>query len=198
MSEPKRNPNWTEAELILALDTYFSIVGPDEKISSNSPGIIRTSEILNALDIHPYKKRNNKFRDPAGVKRRFGYFQKLDAGEDIEGRDAYKRVWDRYCNNITELHDDAKDISKGIYIAAIEISSDSNNTIDRDISHIKSDVTLTETEKRILISARRGQGKFRKDLLSYWGACALSGCTEQTLLKASHIKPWSKSTNREL
>lgn len=54
---------------------------------------------------------------------------------------------------------------------------------------------LTETEKKALVLARRGQGQFRDDLIELWGRCAITGCRDTRLLRASHLKPWRKSTN---
>lgn len=55
-----------------------------------------------------------------------------------------------------------------------------------------------ETEKEQLGKARVGQGKFRSDLIKFWGgACAVSGADRERLLRASHIKPWSGSNNIE-
>jgi len=34
-------------------------------------------------------------------------------------------------------------------------------------------------------------------LLSYWGNCAVTGASDPALLLASHIKPWSKSSDIE-
>jgi hypothetical protein len=56
---------------------------------------------------------------------------------------------------------------------------------------------LTSTEKDALVKSRRGQGKFREAVLSFWGNCAVSDCCELTLLRASHIKPWKDSANAE-
>lgn len=53
------------------------------------------------------------------------------------------------------------------------------------------------TTRTALIEARIGQGKFRDDLLFYWGGCALTGCSVSTALTASHIKPWRDSSNQE-
>jgi putative restriction endonuclease len=47
------------------------------------------------------------------------------------------------------------------------------------------------------VSARIGQGKFRLDLVEYWGKCAVTGYSDITMLVASHIKPWSESTPAE-
>jgi putative restriction endonuclease len=50
------------------------------------------------------------------------------------------------------------------------------------------------TEKLRWVSARVGQGKFRLDLVEYWGRCAVTGYPDVTMLIASHVKPWSIST----
>ena len=56
---------------------------------------------------------------------------------------------------------------------------------------------LPETERQTLIQSRVGQGVFRDRLISYWKVCAVTGVNCVQLLKASHIKPWSRSTNIE-
>lgn len=48
------------------------------------------------------------------------------------------------------------------------------------------------------INARRGQGQFREDLIRVWGgACAVTGIDCSEILRASHIKPWTKSTGKQ-
>ena len=56
---------------------------------------------------------------------------------------------------------------------------------------------LPETERQSIVLSRVGQGIFRAQLVSYWKACAVTGADCTPLLKASHVKPWSKSDNRE-
>ena len=56
---------------------------------------------------------------------------------------------------------------------------------------------LNETERQAVIQSRIGQGKFRTDLINYWNGCAVTGCKRFDILRASHIKPWSKATNEE-
>ena len=51
-------------------------------------------------------------------------------------------------------------------------------------------VELPPKGKEAIIQARIGQGPFRKAVLDYWSSCSVTGCTEQKLLEASHIKPW--------
>ncbi|WP_247648220.1 HNH endonuclease [Pantoea sp. Acro-807] len=66
-----------------------------------------------------------------------------------------------------------------------------------DIEKIVSDVTLPETSKEQLIEARLGQGKFRQQLIRMYSKCIITGIDVEQLLRASHIKPWSKSNNTE-
>jgi putative restriction endonuclease len=56
---------------------------------------------------------------------------------------------------------------------------------------------LPDTEVERIVSSRRGQGKYRKDLILIWGKCSVTGCEQLDLLKASHIKPWRDSNNFE-
>ena len=54
-----------------------------------------------------------------------------------------------------------------------------------------------ETTKTQLITARLGQGKFRKDVLKECIKCPITKVDQSNLLIASHIKPWVKSDNIE-
>ena len=57
---------------------------------------------------------------------------------------------------------------------------------------------LPKTQREAVIQARRGQGKFRNELLEYWGsACSVTKMSKPDLLRASHIKPWVDSDNSE-
>ena len=69
-----------------------------------------------------------------------------------------------------------------------------SNLVD-DIEAIKKDSTISE--KELLTFARIGQGKYRKDLIELWEKCSVSECNMTDLLIASHIKPWSESSNEE-
>lgn len=57
---------------------------------------------------------------------------------------------------------------------------------------------LPETEREAIVLARLGQGRFRDQLMATWDACcAVTGIGIPALLRASHIKPWRLSDNRE-
>jgi putative restriction endonuclease len=55
---------------------------------------------------------------------------------------------------------------------------------------------LGETEKKGVTTSRRGQGKFKKNVMRRGPRCRVTGVSEPHLI-ASHIKPWSVSTNEE-
>lgn len=56
---------------------------------------------------------------------------------------------------------------------------------------------IKETVAEVQILARKGQGRFRNDVLAWCPSCPVSGVEDRRLLIASHIKPWSKSSNDE-
>jgi hypothetical protein len=57
---------------------------------------------------------------------------------------------------------------------------------------------LEETEKKALIDARRGQGRFRQGVSFVEPACRFTGVSNPALLVASHIQPWHRChTNGE-
>jgi predicted restriction endonuclease len=62
---------------------------------------------------------------------------------------------------------------------------------------IMNDPNLAQTVKEAIILARRGQGRFRKNVLHVESKCCLTGVTDPNHLIASHIKPWKVSTNDE-
>jgi hypothetical protein len=58
--------------------------------------------------------------------------------------------------------------------------------------------TLSATERDASVRQRIGQNLFREGLITLWnGRCAISGLDVPELLRASHAKPWSVSTDAE-
>lgn len=75
------------------------------------------------------------------------------------------------------------------------ISSEASDVAELMARH---DLQQRPTYRRALIDARLGQGKFRRQLLAKWGnACAVTGSSVQEALRASHMKPWAISTDRQ-
>ena len=70
--------------------------------------------------------------------------------------------------------------------------------VEVDIEAVQKDILIDATTRAALIDARRGQGAFRRKLLHRWrDACAATGIAVPELLRASHTKPWRRSTNSE-
>jgi predicted restriction endonuclease len=66
---------------------------------------------------------------------------------------------------------------------------------DRIERIIKLDTNLPDTEKEAQVKARKGQGRFREDVLNLHKNCPFTGITNPSFLKAGHIKPWAKCDN---
>lgn len=65
-----------------------------------------------------------------------------------------------------------------------------------DINEVVTDKIITQREQFIKI--RIGQSAYRKELIAkYNGQCIVTGIDHKTLLIASHIKPWSVSSDNE-
>jgi hypothetical protein len=74
------------------------------------------------------------------------------------------------------------------------VDDEQAEALDEGFSHS----TRDKTERRALIQSRIGQGDFREGLMKLWGGrCAVTGLDLPVLLRASHIKPWRDSDNRE-
>jgi len=55
-----------------------------------------------------------------------------------------------------------------------------------------------QPQRETVVQSRIGQNLFRKRLIRYWSSeCAVTGCSARSLLRASHTKPWRKSTRHE-
>lgn len=69
--------------------------------------------------------------------------------------------------------------------------------IDDIETHKEEYRSLGNTEKDSIIKSRIGQGVFRDGVVELWGSCAVTGLSNLSLLRASHIKPWRDSSNQE-
>jgi len=84
-------------------------------------------------------------------------------------------------------------VGREIADVARNVGGDENSVsaIDNAVENgIRNNTEIDETEKQAVISARRGQGRFRQNLETIEQKCRVTGVTDQRLLMASHIKPW--------
>jgi len=66
-----------------------------------------------------------------------------------------------------------------------------------EIEELYEDPNLSDTEKEVLSKARIGQGGFRSRLIDRDKKCLMCGIRNESLLRASHIKPWKDSSGKE-
>lgn len=154
-----------------------------------------------------YLKKNNKNDSKAVYKEPLVIHNKFQSVLEISDKKPYHN--NQLKGFPKRLHNGLNPITYGLaidirnYNHLIEVLehlkiSSSFDDINYDLSLIENDDLIKETTKKLLINARIGQGKFRKDLLKYWEhKCAVTGLLITSLLKASHIKPWKNSNNDE-
>lgn len=65
------------------------------------------------------------------------------------------------------------------------------------IENVENEAPIDGKEREVYIKARVNQGIFKDRLLKRYSKCCICGVHDQSLLVASHIKPWSKSEANE-
>ena len=107
-------------------------------------------------------------------------------------------------NDVPEFHD----WSHSIFTSFCDWLYKNNRDIDGNF--LRSEARITKTsiiteiddlnlkgeEKDAIVKIRVNQGVFRNKLLQRYGACCICGISNQSLLTASHIKPWAVSNPR--
>ena len=132
------------------------------------------------------------------------YFDKSFEYLGVEFKTAYKCSWENYIGFIAVISD-VKALLGDVVSAEVTLLDAHSfvwmlsNQLEDDgkLPDVSDYLSLSETERKTLVNARIGQGQFRKWLIEYWNRCAITGCENLSLLKASHIKPWAKSNNKE-
>lgn len=66
-----------------------------------------------------------------------------------------------------------------------------------EVRKIQSAISIPETERRALVKARIGQGRFKESVYAYEKQCRITRVANPVHLVASHIKPWRESSNDE-
>lgn len=90
---------------------------------------------------------------------------------------------------------DLKEIEiEGLAEREIEVADE---TTYKEDARIRARTDIGPTEIRALCLARRGQGLFKKEVAHFEKSCRLTGVTDMRHLRASHVKPWSRSDDAE-
>jgi hypothetical protein len=66
-----------------------------------------------------------------------------------------------------------------------------------EMSRVREDPEIPETQRQAVVLARRGQGVFKQRVMQIESACRITGVNREEHLRASHCKPWRDSTNEE-
>ena len=103
---------------------------------------------------------------------------------------------------LTPIFQERDTVGKGMYSAALKLyveyrRSECSEELEKDIEAIIADDSIAQTEKTTFINTRLGQGRYRRELIGRWAACALTGFKDTRFLVASHIKPWKAADNKE-
>lgn len=73
-------------------------------------------------------------------------------------------------------------------------------SVAREVSGDEAEAAIAsdkQTDREALIKARIGQGAYRRNVFRYESACRITGVTDPTLLRASHMKPWALCDSSE-
>lgn len=161
---------------MLALKLYFTT--PFGKIHSKNPTIINLA--------------NKISRSPGAVALKMSNFAALDPTIDRKGMGNYSKsdavLWEEFFENPAQFLDRLE----GLDVDELTYSSHVDDNYSDDKHKVGEDVP-------ILTTRRRNQNFFRATILAaYNGKCAMTKISQQDLLIASHILPWSKFENERL
>lgn len=70
-------------------------------------------------------------------------------------------------------------------------------TEDKEEKRISRAYVNKPTQRKALINARSGQGRYRSELIKKEKRCRITGISDKAFLVASHIKPWAISNDKE-
>jgi hypothetical protein len=83
----------------------------------------------------------------------------------------------------------------------IDLLVDIEKAIERPVDELEHKIVertdIGDVERVQLLRSRRGQGVFKRNVMLHEQACRVTSITDIRHLRASHIKPWSISDDRE-
>lgn len=83
---------------------------------------------------------------------------------------------------------DAEIIMQEVLLSAVSVVTNKKEKVN---------VIPTKAERETIVKQRIGQGTFRKKLIARSHVCQICGLSHESLLRASHIKPWATSNINE-
>lgn len=173
---------WTREETIIVFYLYCQIPFKDSKKSH--PEVRRFAKLID--------------RTPSSVNMKIGNFGSFDPELKRRGITGLqnasrldKEIWDEFHDNWQALIDESQRL---IAEREAEIESAPDVITPDTEEHAQ----MRGKERLAVRKIRENQPFFRKAILSaYKSACCITGIDIETLLVASHIKPWAESDSTE-
>ncbi len=170
---------WTREELILAINLYCKL--PFGKLHRSNPKIIHLAKLISRTPSSvAYKLVNFASLDPSlkarGIKGAINV-SKLD-----------RSIWEEFYNNWGDLPYESEKLLSKIEEKSIE-----------KLNHINMKDLPRGIMREQVVKVRVNQSFFRSSILaSYNNTCCITGITQNELLVASHIRPWSEDEKNRL
>ena len=168
--------NWTREEEIIVFNLYCKI--PFQRSSKNHPDVIKIANIIG--------------RSPSAVNMKIGNFGSFDETLKKQGIVGLtnasrldKELWYEFNGRWDELAFESE------RLIALRLGK------DIEAEQEESSIPLGAV-REVTVKQRVNQSFFRKAVLTaYNSACCITGLSNSQLLIASHIKPWSASSEVE-
>lgn len=118
------------------------------------------------------------------------HFPRINPDDFVKVLEAINKVGDGIADDLGEMENDYSHVHGS--------TDELGNTLVEDLDEINNQEGVEKTERETLVQARIGQGRYRVELLRMWeNCCAVTGCSETRVLRASHAQPWQDSDNRQ-
>jgi putative restriction endonuclease len=166
--------NWSREETILAFELYRRM--PFGKLHDHNLDIIKLAQIINREPSAVAMKMSNLARHDPELQERG--VKGLQHGSKLEGI-----IWEEFQNDWEAL----------AYESKVIIANIKNEDIVK-VANIDLDNLPLGMDRNSVVKQRIGQNFFRTAVLNaYERQCCVTGIAMDTLLVASHIKPWKHS-----
>jgi 5-methylcytosine-specific restriction protein A len=193
------NPNWTQDEVILALDLYFRCGGSVPSKDDNR--VVDVSNVLRSLPYHALESRKESFRNPAGVSFKLQNLRKEATGIGLGNTSKMdKMVWDEFGSNPNLVSKLAEAIREGITLTQAIKENENQDSEDeffegRLLTQLHKKRERNRKLRTSLINSRKKSGILTCDMC----LCSTKSSDvkiEDAMFEAHHIIPVSSTKER--
>jgi putative restriction endonuclease len=175
---------WTREHFLIALNLYCKL--PFGKLDKSNPIIIDVAQRMG--------------RTPSSLAMKLCNFASLDPVQQARGIRGLpgatkqdREMWDEFRARPATLGPESEQLLHDLFTTNQDQEVDFLQRRKVGLERSRPLVAPTgPTESLVTIKARRGQQFFRQSILTAYGVrCCITGINVPSLLRASHIKPWS-------